>query len=100
MHDRQASSVCRAIGEWNRGRLVVIFQHSGIVLHFVNEGQFNSVAFKLDGDAHFAAGITTGDVLATASNTTSRIMGPYSGDGRTCRFDQPESYTSRDSQPR
>ena len=57
------------------------------------EGQFNSVAFELDGDAHFAAGIPTGDVLATASNATSRITGPYRSDRRTCCLGQPEPCT-------
>src|SRR5208337_1633211 len=93
MHDRQASSVCRVIGERDSGRLVVILQHRGIVLHFVDEGQLNSVAFELDGDAHFAAGIPTRDVSTTTSNTASRITRPCRGDRHTGRLGKPEPCT-------
>src|SRR5216683_7813001 len=93
MHDRQASSVCRVIGERDRRRLVVILQHRGIVLHFVDEGQLNSVAFELDGDAHFAAGIPTRDVSTTTSNTASRITRPCRGDRHTGRLGKPEPCT-------
>jgi hypothetical protein len=56
--------------------LVIVFQHLGIMFRFVDEGQFNSVAFKLDSHAHLAAGIASRDVSSTASNTTRRIMRP------------------------
>jgi hypothetical protein len=41
------------------------------VLHLVNEREFRSVAFKLDGHAHFSAGIAAAPILAPASDTSS-----------------------------
>ena len=81
MHDRNASSVGRVIGERNRGRLVVILQNARIVLHLVDERQFNPMALELDGEPHLAARISAGDVIATATNTASWITRPYRGDG-------------------
>ena len=93
MHDRKTSSVCSVIGEWNRGRLVVILQHAGIVLHLVDERQFNSMTLELDSEPHFAARIPAGDVFATAPNAASWITGPYLRDGCLRRLCQREPST-------
>jgi hypothetical protein len=61
--------------------LVVILQNARIVLHLVDERQFNPMTLELDGEPHLAARISTGDVIATATNTASWITRPYLGDG-------------------
>ena len=42
-------------------RLIKKLQHRPVILHRVDRPQFNRMAFKLDRDAHFAAGIRSGD---------------------------------------
>jgi len=64
MQDRQAPPVGGFIIERDRWRLVVVLQDVRVVLHLINERQFNSVAFKLDGHAHFSAGIAAAHILA------------------------------------
>ena len=57
-------------------RLVKILQDSGVVLHFVDAGQFDSMAFELDGHAHFPAGIAPGNVRLAPS--PHGVKGPTS----------------------
>jgi hypothetical protein len=42
------------------------------MLHLVNERQFDAVAFELNGDSHFLAGITAADVRGSAANAAGR----------------------------
>src|SRR5258708_17245321 len=50
------------------------------------------MALELDDRAHFATGIPSRDISVTASNTASRITGPYHGNRGTRRFAQPKPY--------
>ena len=38
-------------------RLVPVLEDFGVVFQFINRSQFDSMAFELDGHAHFSAGI-------------------------------------------
>lgn len=68
VHDGKASAICRAIGEWNGWRLVVVLENRGIVFRLVNEGQLDAVALKLDGYAHFPTRKAAGYIPATAAD--------------------------------
>src|SRR5579864_9497064 len=57
MKDTKTFPICRIIVELNRGSLVIILEYLVVVLQFVNGGQLNAVALKLDCEAHFSAGI-------------------------------------------
>ncbi len=45
--------------ELDAGRLIVIFQHILITLHGVTPPELDMLAFKLDGEPHFLAGIAS-----------------------------------------
>ena len=53
------------------GRLIPIFQHTGIMLHDVDCAQFG-VALKLDGSAHFSTGIATVNIPSPSSYAANR----------------------------
>src|SRR5438128_7203647 len=68
MHDRQASRVARLVFERDRRRLVVKLQYIRVVLHLINEGKLNTVAFKLDRHAHLSAGIAAAHILPSPAD--------------------------------
>ena len=55
--------------EFERGGLVEVLEHLGVVLHRVDGPEFDLVTFKLDGRAHFATRIAAADVVGTALYT-------------------------------
>ncbi len=62
MEDAQSPSVGALVVELERGRLIVVFEYRSVVLHLVDSRQLDPVTFKLDGDAHLSARITTAHV--------------------------------------
>src|SRR5215472_15023563 len=71
VHDAQVSLTGGLVIEADRWGLVIVLQDISVVLHLVNEREFHPVAFKLDGHAHFSAGIAAAHILAPASDTSS-----------------------------
>jgi hypothetical protein len=45
------------------------------MFEFVDGGQFNAVALKLNRHPHLSAGIPSGDVVSPAANSTRRATG-------------------------
>ena len=72
------------------------FPDAGIVLQLVNSCQFDTVAFKLDRDAHLLAGIAATDVATSSSDTPGGIRRPNLVDYRAATFWQ--SHTLEPSQ--
>lgn len=62
MHDAYASSAEAFVVQLDRDRLIEELEDVWIVLHLVNAGKLDSMAFELDGDAHFPARV---DKIAT-----------------------------------
>src|SRR5207302_9373085 len=60
------------IVEFQLIRLIKKLQHLGIVLHGVDGPQFHRMAFKLDRDAHFAAGKRSTHIEETALDPARR----------------------------
>src|SRR5262245_18824433 len=76
VENSETFSVRRIIMQLNGRNLVLILQHSIVVLQFKYCRQFEAMAFKLDRDSHFPAGIAPGHIRATATNATRRIGVP------------------------
>ena len=62
MENAQALSTSTFVVQFDLNGLIVKLEDVGIVLHLVNAGKFDPMAFELDGDSHFPAGITAADV--------------------------------------
>ena len=61
--------------ELDPGGLIKIFQHVIIALHRVNPPQLNVLAFKLDGDPHFHAGVASGHIGDATAHLPDRLRG-------------------------
>ncbi len=57
--------------EFQLTRLIKIFQHRLIVFHHVDGPQFHGMTFKLDRDAHLAAGVGSTHIQETPLDATS-----------------------------
>ena len=58
--------------KFERARLIKKLQHRPVILHRVDRPQFNRMAFKLDRDAHFAAGMCAACVQETSLDAASK----------------------------
>src|SRR5437899_243963 len=70
MQNAQALTIRCTIIELDGGNLIVVLQNGLIVLQFDDGGKLDTVAFKLNRDAHLFAGIPSGDVRAAAANAS------------------------------
>ncbi len=59
--------IFRLILEFDGGWLVVERENGRIMLHFIHPCQLIFVAFGLNGDSHFVAGVENGNVLPPAA---------------------------------
>ena len=75
MKHSEAFSVGRAVIELDRGRLVEILQDVIVMFEFIDGGQFNAVALKLNRHPHLSAGIPSGDVVSPAAHAARRTTG-------------------------
>ena len=72
MHDAYSSPPEAFVVQLDRDRLIEELEDVWIVLHLVNAGKLDPMAFELDRDAHFPARVAPTDVRAPSANSTSR----------------------------
>jgi hypothetical protein len=65
-----------------------VFEHSGIVLEFVDKWQLHTVAFELNRHAHLPAWVPAGNVVAPAADAARWILRPGFRDCCPCSLTQ------------
>ena len=71
----QVSAIRTLVRQFERGRLIEIFEHGIVVLQLVNGSEFDTVAFELDSDSHLLARIETAYVTTATTDSPCRIRG-------------------------
>src|SRR5579875_655057 len=77
VHHRQAAARRAEIAQLDRRWLVVKLQHRVVVLHLVNAGELDTMAFELDREAHLPAGVASAHVPGATAHLPCRLRGAH-----------------------